>query len=127
MQNELARLPGVGNVVIFGSGTYAMRVWLDPKKMFAYSLVPKDVLNAISNQNKEVSAGQLGAPPASGQPAYQFTVNVPGQLADPEEFANIIIKTRIRLNPISSATASSTAQIVRIRDVGRVELGFIKL
>src|SRR5207248_1349815 len=84
MQNELARLPGVGNVVIFGSGNYAMRVWLDPKKMYAYSLVPKDVLNAISNQNKEVSAGQLGAPPPAGEPPYQFTVNVPGQLADAE-------------------------------------------
>src|SRR3984957_2522230 len=67
MEDELARLPGVGNVMIFGSGTYAMRVWLDPKKMYAYSLVPKDVLNAIANQNKEVSAGQIAAPPVSGQ------------------------------------------------------------
>jgi hydrophobic/amphiphilic exporter-1 (mainly G- bacteria), HAE1 family len=122
MQNELARLPGVGNVVIFGSGTYAMRVWLDPRKMYAYSLVPKDVLNAISNQNKEVSAGQLGAPPPANQPAYQFTVNVPGQLADPQEFANIIIKTQTT-QPNEKASASSSAQIVRIRDVGRVELG----
>ena len=122
MQNELARLPGVGNVVIFGSGAYAMRVWLDPQKMYAYSLVPKDVLNAISNQNKEVSAGQLGAPPVSGQPAYQFTVDVPGQLADPEEFANIIIKTE-SAQPNEQAPASSSAKIVRIRDVGTVTLG----
>lgn len=122
MQNELARLPGVGNVVIFGSGIYAMRVWLDPKKMVAYSLVPKDVLNAISNQNKEVAAGQLGAPPPSGQPAYQFTVNVPGQLADPAEFANIIVKSDSS-QPDQQANASSTARIVRIRDIGRVELG----
>lgn len=62
MQNELARLPGVGNVIIFGSGTYAMRVWLDPRKMRAFSLTPRDVLNAISSQNKDVSAGQISSP-----------------------------------------------------------------
>ncbi|KTD18284.1 efflux RND transporter permease subunit [Legionella jordanis] len=122
MQDELARLPGVGNVVIFGSGTYAMRIWLDPKKMFAFGLNPKDVLNAIRNQNKEISAGQIAAPPVNGQPSYQLTVNVPGQLADPEEFANIIIKSQAT-QPNEQANASSSAQIVRIRDVGRVELG----
>ncbi|HAU1152703.1 TPA: multidrug efflux RND transporter permease subunit [Legionella pneumophila] len=122
MQDELSRLPGVGNVVVFGSGSYAMRVWLDPKKMLAFSLNPSDVLNAISYQNKEVSAGQLGAPPTVGKQAYQFTVNVPGQLSDPKEFENIIIKT-IDTSPDESSSASSSAQVVRIRDVGRVELG----
>ncbi|KTD49978.1 RND multidrug efflux transporter MexF [Legionella quinlivanii] len=122
MQNELARLPGVGNVIIFGSGSYAMRVWLDPQKMMAYSLNPSDVLNAISYQNKDVSAGQVAAPPVVGKESYQFTVNVPGQLTDPEEFANIIIKT-VDTNPDEDANASSSAQVVRIRDVGRVELG----
>ncbi|HAT2066608.1 TPA: multidrug efflux RND transporter permease subunit [Legionella pneumophila] len=122
MQDELSRLPGVGNVVVFGSGSYAMRVWLDPKKMLAFSLNPSDVLNAISYQNKEVSAGQLGAPPTVGKQAYQFTVNVPGQLSDPKEFENIIIKT-IDTAPDENSSASSSAQVVRIRDVGRVELG----
>ncbi|HAU3959928.1 TPA: efflux RND transporter permease subunit [Legionella pneumophila] len=122
MQDELSRLPGVGNVVVFGSGSYAMRVWLDPKKMLAFSLNPSDVLNAISYQNKEVSAGQLGAPPTVGKQAYQFTVNVPGQLSDPKEFENIIIKT-IDTPPDQNSSASSSAQVVRIRDVGRVELG----
>ncbi|HAT1659426.1 TPA: multidrug efflux RND transporter permease subunit [Legionella pneumophila] len=122
MQDELSRLPGVGNVVVFGSGSYAMRVWLDPKKMLAFSLNPSDVLNAISYQNKEVSAGQLGAPPTVGKQAYQFTVNVPGQLSDPKEFENIIIKT-IDTSPDEISSASSSAQVVRIRDVGRVELG----
>ncbi|MBL7478860.1 efflux RND transporter permease subunit [Legionella bononiensis] len=122
MQDELSRLPGVGNVLVFGSGSYAMRIWLDPGKMQAYSLNPSDVINAISYQNKEVSAGQLGAPPTVGDQSYQFTVNVPGQLADPNQFANIIIKT-ISTAPDVNASASSTAQIVRIRDVGRVELG----
>ncbi|HAU1639184.1 TPA: multidrug efflux RND transporter permease subunit [Legionella pneumophila] len=122
MQDELSRLPGVGNVVVFGSGSYAMRVWLDPKKMLAFSLNPSDVLNAISYQNKEVSAGQLGAPPTVGKQAYQFTVNVPGQLSDPKEFENIIIKT-IDTSPDENSSASNSAQVVRIRDVGRVELG----
>lgn len=122
MQDELARLPGVGNVTIFGSGNYAMRVWLDPQKMYMYSLNPSDVLQAISNQNKEVSAGQIGAPPVSKGQSYQFTVNVPGQLADPAQFANIIIKT-IDTKPDENASASNSPQVVRIADVGRVELG----
>jgi len=122
MQNELERLPGVGNVIIFGSGSYAMRIWLDPKKMYAYALNPSDVLNAISNQNKEISSGQTSAPPVAGPQSYQFTVNVPGQLANPDEFSNIIIKT-ISTKPDQKANSSTTAQVVRIRDVGRVELG----
>lgn len=122
MQDELSRLPGVGNVIIFGTGTYAMRIWLDPQKMFAYSLNPNDVLNAINHQNQAVSAGQIASPPTSGKQAYQFTVNVPGQLANPEEFANIIIKSNAT-QPNQSANTSTSAQIVRIRDVGRVELG----
>ena len=122
MQDELSRLPGVGNVIIFGTGTYAMRIWLNPQKMLAYSLNPSDVLEAISRQNQAVSGGQIGSPPTSGQQAYQFTVNVPGQLANPQEFGNIIIKSE-STQPNQSATVSSSAQIVRIRDVGRVELG----
>lgn len=122
MQDELARLPGVGNVLIFGSGTYAMRIWLDPKKMFVYSLNPRDVLNAISNQNKQISAGQIAGTPAKGQQAYQFTVNVPGQLANPDEFENIIIKSQ-GTSPNQTANVSTTARVIRIRDVGRVELG----
>ena len=122
MQNELARLPGVGNVSIFGSGTYAMRIWLDPQKMKTYSLNPSDVLNAISTQNKQISAGQIGAPPSVGQQAYQLTVNVPGQLTDPNQFENIIVKKEA--NEVGySANAGNNARIVRIRDVGRVELG----
>lgn len=122
MQNELERLPGVGNVTIFGSGSYAMRIWLDPQKMYTYSLNPSDVLQAISHQNKEISAGQVASPPVSGSPAYQLTVNVPGQLANPEEFSNIIIKTD-ETAPNQKANSSSSARIIRIKDVGRVELG----
>lgn len=127
MQNELARLPGVGNVAVFGAGNYAMRVWLDPKKMYAYSLNPSDVLNAIREQNKEISAGQIGGPPDSGQQAYQFTVNIPGQVADPQKFADIIVKSdATNPNQIAKITGSArgrSARIIRIRDIGRVELG----
>ncbi|PJD94851.1 MAG: hydrophobe/amphiphile efflux-1 family RND transporter [Legionella sp.] len=122
MQDELSRLPGVGNVIIFGSGSYAMRIWLDPKKMYAYSLNPSDVLNAISKQNKSVSAGQIASPPTVGAQAYQLTVNVPGQLANPQQFADIVIKTDAT-KPNQNANSSTSARIVRIKDVGRVELG----
>jgi HAE1 family hydrophobic/amphiphilic exporter-1 len=122
MQDELARLPGVGNVNVYGTGTYAMRVWLDPKKMLAFSLNPSDVLQAVNNQNQEIASGQISAPPTQGKQAYQFTVNVPGQLADVDQFENIIVKT-ITQTANQNANASSSAQIVRIRDVGRVELG----
>lgn len=122
MQDELARLPGVGNVQIFGSGSYAMRVWLDPNKMYTYSLNPSDVINAINQQNKAISAGQIGAPPTSDSQAYQFTVNVPGLLINPDEFADIIIKSEATKSG-QTAYAGNSAKIVRIRDVGRVELG----
>ncbi len=126
MENELARLPGVGNVLIFGSGSYAMRIWLDPQKMLAYSLNPSDVMNAISQQNKAISAGQIASAPIAGKQAYQFTVNVPGLLANTNEFENIIIKTD-STQPNQTANQNSkqniTARVVRIRDVGRVELG----
>lgn len=122
MQDELARLPGVGNVLIFGSGSYAMRIWLDPQKMYAYSLNPSDVIEAISHQNKAISAGQIAAPPTAGKQAYQLTVNVPGLLINPDEFANIIIKAEAT-QPNQKSTSSTSAKIVRIRDVGRVELG----
>lgn len=122
MVNELERLPGVGNVAVFGSGSYAMRIWLDPQKMYAYSLNPSDVLSAIRNQNKEITAGQIASAPTVGSQPYQLTVNVPGQLLEPSEFGDIIIK-KIATKPNQQANMSTTSQIVRIRDVGRVELG----
>lgn len=122
MQNVISRIPGVGSVVIFGSGSYAMRVWLDPRKMFLYKLNPNDVLNAIKNQNKEISAGQIGAPPMGENNDFQLTVDIPGQLTTPEKFENIIVKT-VERGPNQHADSTSSAQVVRIRDIGRVELG----
>lgn len=124
MQDELSRIPGVGNVLIFGAGTYAMRIWLDPQKMLAYSLTPKDVINAISQQNREITAGQIAAPPITGSHAYQLTVKVPGQLETPEEFSNIVIKSEaVSSQQTPQSTVSKSARLVRIRDVGRVTLG----
>ncbi|GAN80634.1 efflux RND transporter permease subunit [Acidocella aminolytica] len=117
MQNTLARLPGVGNVLVFGTGQYAMRIWLDPAKMQSLGLTPADVLTALRNQNVAVPAGQVGAPPTAGKQAFQLTVNVPSQLSDPTQFSNIIIK--------SGDNGGGAARIVRLRDVGRVELASV--
>jgi HAE1 family hydrophobic/amphiphilic exporter-1 len=123
MQNVLARLPGVGNVIVFGVGEYAMRIWLDPDKMKSYSLMPSDVMNAIQNQNKEISAGQIGAPPSVvGQP-YQLTMNVPGQLTEVSQFENIIVKAQPVSSTEQNPTNNASGQVVHIKDVGRVELG----
>jgi HAE1 family hydrophobic/amphiphilic exporter-1 len=113
LQNPLARLPGVGQVFIRGAGPYGMRVWLDPKKLQDYQITTLDVVNAIKGQNVEVVAGQMGGPPVPPDQTYQFTVNALGRLSNTTEFGNIIIK----------APRSQSAQVVRIRDVARVELG----
>ena len=111
--DELARLPGVGNVNVFGAGQYAMRIWLDPNQLAARNLTPQDVIQAIQSQSQQVTAGQVGAPPVATGEAFQFTVNVAGRLADPSQFGNIIVKVQ----------QGTGGQITRVRDVGRVELG----
>ncbi len=113
MADELARVPGVGNVVIFGVGQYAMRVWLDPDALRNRGLVPADVIGAIQQQSQQVTGGQIGTPPAPEGQGFQYTLNVQGRLADPAQFANIIVK-------VNSANGG---QITRVRDVARVELG----
>ena len=82
LQDEIARLPGVGNVTIFGAGQYSMRIWLDPQQLQARDLVPQDVINAIQQQNQQVAAGQIGMPPAAAGQDFQYTVDVPGRLTD---------------------------------------------
>jgi HAE1 family hydrophobic/amphiphilic exporter-1 len=113
MQYPLARLPGVGQVVVRGAGQYAMRVWLDPNKLQYYGLTTLDVQQAIKRQNVEVVSGQLGGPPVPKDQVFQFTVNALGRLSDVEQFQNIIVKRQ---------RSNETAQIVRIRDLARVEL-----
>jgi HAE1 family hydrophobic/amphiphilic exporter-1 len=112
LQNPLARIPGVGQVRIFGAGPYSMRVWLDPKRLQTFGLTTADVLAAIRGQNVEVVAGQLGAPPVPEDQPFQFTINALGRLSDAREFEAITIK----------ATGGTAPQLVRLRDVARVAL-----
>ncbi|MGP8232786.1 MAG: efflux RND transporter permease subunit [Methylovirgula sp.] len=111
LQDELARVPGVGNVNVFGAGQYAMRLWLDPNKLYARALTTQDVISAVQQQNEQVTAGQLGMPPVKAGQAFQYTLNVAGRLDDVHQFENIIVKT------------GSNGAVTRIRDIGRVELG----
>jgi len=111
IKDELARLKGVGDVVVFGPGDYAMRIWLDPDRLKARGLSGNDVANAIREQNIQVAAGQIGQPPHSENQAFQYIVNVKGRLADPTEFEDIVVKT------------GEQGRLVRIGDVAKVELG----
>ncbi len=112
MQYPLARLPGIGQVRVFGAGAYSMRVWLDPNRLKQFNLTTTDVLNAIRDQNVQVVTGQLGAPPVPKDQAFQFTINSLGRLSDVSEFENIIVK----------ADLNQAAQVVRLRDVAGVDL-----
>ncbi|RAK52736.1 efflux RND transporter permease subunit [Phenylobacterium deserti] len=111
IKDALARSYGVGDVQMFGQGPYSMRVWLDPEKLAARSMTPGDVIAALREQNVQVAAGQVGAPPAPGQADFQISVNTQGRLASEEEFGDIILR------------AGPSGQISHLRDVARIELG----
>ena len=113
VQNELARLKGVGAVTIFGAGQYAMRIWMNPDLLQARGLTPQDVISAVQQQSQEVAAGQVGAPPAPKGQDFQYTLDLKGRLDNAAEFENIVVKV----------DAANGGQITRIRDIGRVELG----
>ena len=113
LRDKLARLPGVGDVVVFGIGEYSMRVWLNPDQLNQRALIPQDVINAIQQQNANVAAGQIGMPPTPAGQDFQITANVPAALSDAAQFEEIILKTG----------SGPGGQVTRIRDVGRVELG----
>ncbi|MCM1028157.1 MAG: efflux RND transporter permease subunit [Pseudoflavonifractor sp.] len=111
--DELSRIDGVGDVGAYGAGQYSMRVWLDPEKMRVRGLTPADVTEVIESQNMQVSAGAVGAAPLAGPEAFEFTLTSKGRLTDPEEFGNIIIRS------------SSNGEILRLRDIARVDLGSV--
>ena len=92
VQNELARLKGVGGVTILGAAQYAMRIWMNPDLLQARALTPQDVINAIQQQSQEVAAGQVGAPPAPKGQDFQYTLDLKGRLDDAAEFENIVVK-----------------------------------
>jgi multidrug efflux pump len=111
IKDELARLPGVGDVTQFGEQDYSMRVWLDPQKVAARSLTAQDVVNAVKGQNMPVAAGQIGQPPVPGGLYFQYPMTTLGRLSDPDQFGDIVVKT------------GRDAAITRLRDIARIELG----
>jgi HAE1 family hydrophobic/amphiphilic exporter-1 len=111
IRDELSRIYGVGDVTVFGTGAYSMRIWIDPEQLKSRSLTTADVLAAVREQNVQVAAGQLGQTPAPKNQNFQYTVTTLGRLTEPDEFENIIIKT------------GADGRITYLKDVARVELG----
>ncbi len=111
VKDAIKRVPGVGNVIIFGERRFAMRLWLDPTKLASRGLTPADVLNALREQNVQVAAGALGDAPASANQAFTLSVRAMGRLSEASEFANVVV------------SAGKGGALVRVKDVGRVELG----
>src|ERR1700755_2978548 len=111
IRDELSRLPGVGNVTVFGAGQYSMRVWLDPNKLQVRGLMPQDIIQSIQQQSQQVTAGQVGMPPTPPGQAFQVTLNVNGRLDEARELEDLIL------------TTGTNGDVTRVRDVGWVDLG----
>ena len=111
VKDVLARLPGVGQVQLFGSGDYAMRIWLDPQKAAARSITASDVVAALQEQNAQVAAGSVGAPPLASPADLTLTINARGRLVTEEDFAQVVIKS------------GPQGQPVFLRDIARIQLG----
>ena len=111
VKDQLARIPGVGQIRLFGGGDYAMRVWLDPNKIASRGMTAGDVVRAVQEQNIQVSAGQLGAEPIKGGSDFLIAINAQGRLRTPQEFGDVVLKT------------GSNGEVVRLSDVARIELG----
>jgi len=111
IRDELLRIPGMGSVILFGAGDYAMRIWLDPTRLASRSITSGEVVAAIREQNAQVAAGTVGSSPAPANTEFQLAVNTQGRLVSEEQFADIIVRT----DP-------ATGGLIRIRDLGRVEL-----
>ncbi len=113
LTDELARVEGVGSVGAFGGGQYSMRIWLDPAKMRERNITPADVESAISSQNMQVSAGSVGAQPSPANEAFTYTLTARGQLSDPAEFGDIILRT------------DANGGLLHLKDIARVDLGSV--
>jgi HAE1 family hydrophobic/amphiphilic exporter-1 len=113
VKDALKRVPGVGDAIIFGERKYAMRLWLDPSRLAARGLTALDVTNALTEQNVEVAAGQLGQQPSDPHQQFQMAVRAVGRLTDPKQFDNIVLKN----------STNSSGGIVLVKDVGRAEIG----
>src|SRR5262245_11988444 len=111
LRDQLLRIPGIAQVDLFGGTDYSMRIWLEPDRMAQLGLTPADVISAIKEQNLQAPAGRIGAAPSPPDQEFTYTVSAPGRLVSPEEFDDIIIRE------------TGTGAQIRIRDVGRTELG----
>ncbi|MBZ0231295.1 MAG: multidrug efflux RND transporter permease subunit [Deltaproteobacteria bacterium] len=111
VKDAMKRIPGVGEVRIFGERKFAMRVWLDPARLASRKLTAQDVQRALVEQNLQVAAGQIGQPPSSPDQSYQFAVRAQGRLVEPGEFGDIVVQR------------GENGELVRLHDVARVELG----
>ncbi len=111
VRDELVRLQGIGNLLLFGEREYSIRVWLDPDKLASYGLTAADAIAALREQNVQVSSGAIGAPPSPDDTAFQVTISTQGRFSDPRDFRNIIVKS------------TDDGRTVRIWDIARVELG----
>ncbi|MFZ9023159.1 MAG: efflux RND transporter permease subunit [Anaerohalosphaeraceae bacterium] len=111
IKDILARVPGVGSVTVFGAKDFGMRIWLDPEKLKARNLTTLDILDVIQEQNVQVAAGQIGAPPAPKGQVFEYTINTMGRLTTVEEFGDIIVR------------AGTDGRFLYLKDVARIELG----
>ena len=111
LKDAIARLEGVGDLLVMGQQDYSMRVWLDPDKLQSRNLTVGDVIKVLREQNVQVAAGQIGQPPVPKGQDFQFTLSTLGRLTTPEQFAGIILKT------------DTKGEITYLRDVSRIELG----
>ena len=113
--DPLKRLPGVGDIQIFGERRYSMRIWLDPDKLVSLGITAVDVQNAVAEQNVQVAAGKIGQSPAPEGTSFELQVNAVGRLSDPAQFGDIVVR--------ANAGAGS---VVRLRDIARIELGALQ-
>ncbi len=111
IKDELARVSGVGEVFIFGAGDYSMRIWIDPDRAAARGLTAGDIIAAVREQNLQVSAGQLGAPPMPTASDFLVSINARGRLVTEEEFGDIVVRT------------GDNGELTRLADIARLELG----
>ena len=111
IRDALKRVPGVGNVIIFGERKFAMRLWLDPDRLAGRALTAGDVTNALREQNVQVAAGSIGNEPSAPEQMFQLSVSAAGRLTEADQFENVVVK------------AGKDGALVRVKDVGRVELG----
>src|SRR5213593_4385927 len=111
LRDQLLRIPGIAQVDLFGGTDYGLRIWLRPDKLAKLGLTPSDVISAVKDQNLQAPAGRIGAAPTPKDQEYTQTLSAPGRLVTPEEFENIIVRQ------------TATGAVVRIKDIGHVELG----